>query len=443
VHYSKDDIGMREYEDIDAEMLSDRLKCARVRTLAFAHELNGEQLLGPMLRIINPPLWEIGHVGWFQEYWCLRYRDDGQVAGSILRNADELYNSATVPHDGRWNLPLPDITATLSYLQQVLDRVLERLDREGATEHLRYFIQLAAFHEEMHCEAFSYTRQTLGYPALRLGSARRQCCRAGGPWPGDVEISGGEFLLGAAPKDGFVFDNEKWAHPVLVGPFRMARAPVTNAEYAAFVEDNGYLRRELWSGEGWAWRMQTGASMPVYWKRDVSGWLQRIFDRWEPLQPYRPVVHVNWYEAQAYCNWSGRRLPTEAEWEYAAATFPGDSQAKRRHPWGNGNPLPSHANLHGVNEHCVDVAEYAQGDSAWGCRQMYGNVWEWTADWFSPYPGFVQDPYKEYSEPWFGDHKVLRGGSFATSATLLRNTWRNFYTPDRRDIYAGFRTCAP
>jgi len=415
---------------------------ARARTLALARDLSGEQLLGPRLSIVNPPLWEIGHLGWFQEHWCLRYEGDGRLRPSMLAHADDFYNSATVPHATRWDLPLPDFDATLGYLQRVLDRVLERIDREGATEHLRYFAQLAAFHEEMHCEAFTYTRQTLGYAAPDRGRQAGAAANAGA-WPGDVEIPGGEFMLGAAPDTGFVFDNEKWAHAVEVRPFCMARAPVTNVEFAAFVDDEGYRRRELWSDAGWQWREQTGAHAPVYWQKRDGEWLQRHYDTVVPIPPHHPVIHVNCYEAEAYCRWAGRRLPTEAEWEFAAATTPGLAGCKRRHPWGDAAPSARHANLFGVVGACADVAAFAEGDSGWGCRQMFGNVWEWTADWFGPYPGFEADPYKEYSAPWFGDHKVLRGGCFATRAGLLRTTWRNFYTPDRRDVFAGFRTCAP
>jgi len=425
----------------DAAGLRGMLLDARARTLEYARGLTGGQLLGPRLAIVNPPLWEVGHVGWFQEHWCLRYRADGGRAPSLIADADALYDSAKVPHDARWDLPLPDLEATLRYLDQVMESVLERLEREGATAHLAYFAQLAAFHEEMHCEAFTYTRQTLGYGAPRNAGAPG-AGGAGGPHPGDADVAGGEFELGADRQDGrFVFDNEKWAHPVKVAPFRIARAPVTNAEYAAFVEEGGYQRREWWCEEGWRWRQQSRAAAPVYWERRGGEWWQRRYDGLEPLPPDAPVIHVNWYEADAYCRWGGRRLPTEAEWEFAAAAAPG-KPAKRRYPWGDAEPGAGHANLFGVRGGCADVAAFEGGDSAWGCRQMFGNVWEWTADWFVPYPGFVRDPYKEYSEPWFGDHKVLRGGCYATRAGLLRNTWRNFYTPDRRDIFAGFRTCA-
>jgi iron(II)-dependent oxidoreductase len=158
-------------------------------------------------------------------------------------------------------------------------------------------------------------------------------------------------------------------------------------------------------------------------------------------------VHLSWYEAEAFCNWADRRLPTEAEWEAAASVAPandsrGGSDRRRHFPWGDEAPTPSRANLDWQNSGLVEVGAYERADSALGCRQMIGNVWEWTYSDFQAYPGFSPDPYKEYSMPWFGTHKVLRGGCWATSSLLIRNTWRNFYTPDRRDVWAGFRTCA-
>ena len=414
---------------------------ARARTLALVADLTGTQLIGPRLKIVNPPLWEMGHLAWFQERWCLRHVDGAnELLPSMLPQADRLYDSAAVAHATRWDLPLPALDATLDYMRRVLEHVLERIDsdRGGA---LDYFAQLAALHEEMHSEAFTYTRQTLGYPAPRVENAALPlsvCTSA----PGDAEISGGDLMLGAAPDSGFVFDNEKWAHPIRIEPFRMARTCVSNGELLAFVQDRGYARRGLWSAEGWRWRESEGASHPAYWREEAGGWHVRRYDAWEPLAMAAAVVHVNWHEANAYCQWAGRRLPTEAEWEYASAADPAGGTAKRRYPWGESAADTERANLFGASGDVVDVAALPQGDSPWGCRQMIGNVWEWTADNFNPYPGFVVDPYKEYSQPWFGDHKVLRGGCFATRAVLIRNTWRNFYTPDRRDVYAGFRTCA-
>ena len=204
---------------------------------------------------------------------------------------------------------------------------------------------------------------------------------------------------------------------------------MTQAEFAAFVDDGGYRRPDLWTTEGSAWRQRTGAVHPVHWRSASGGWERRVFDRWVAVsgQPHRPMLHVSAHEAEAWCRWAGRRLPTEAEWERAA----------------HGAPIDQRANLDLRIGDTVDVAAFAAGESACGCRQMIGNVWEWTTSSFGPYPGYVRDPYAEYSEPWFGgDHRVLRGGCFATRARLLRPTWRNFYPPERRDIWSGFRTCA-
>jgi gamma-glutamyl hercynylcysteine S-oxide synthase len=321
----------------------------------------------------------------------------------------------------------------------VLERVLERIgsDRDPS---LNYFAELAALHEEMHCEAFTYTRQTLAYPAP--GARFTSRCTAAVDCTGEVSLPARSFLLGATRDVPFVFDNEKWAHLVHVEPFVISSTCITNAQYSAFVDDRGYGRRELWCDEGWAWRIAAAAEHPVYWRKEGRSWYARRYDEWSALQADEPVIHVNWYEANAYCRWAGRRLPTEVEWECTASSVPGDNTTKRHYPWGAENPDATRANLYGAVDHVVPVSAYAAGDSAWGVRQLVGNVWEWTADAFKPYPGFVADPYKEYSEPWFGNHKVLRGGSFATRGHLIRNTWRNFYTPDRRDVFAGFRTCA-
>ena len=425
-----------------APALAERLCAARKRTLLLASDLTGGQLLGPQLSIVNPPLWEIAHVAWFQEYWCLRNRGEGGFTPSLVPAADALYNSALVPHVTRWTLPLLPFDAVLHFLEDVLARVLERLQREPSNTSLRYFAELAASHEEMHCEAFTYTRQTLGYAAPRDGV---KLVADGATYPGDAALPGGKYLLGARRGDDFVFDNEKWEHAVTLQPFALSRAAVTNRQFAEFVDDNGYARRELWSEEGWLWRTGAGALAPLYWLKRPAGWYQRVYADVEALAPQAAVMHVNWYEADAWCRWAGRRLPSEAEWEQAAATVPADpsgAQGKRRYPWGDQTVDVTRANLYAAGGAVAPVSAYAAGDSAWGCRQLFGNVWEWTADWFNAYPGYQRDPYQEYSEPWFGNHKVLRGGCFATSAALLRNTWRNFYTPDRRDVFAGFRTCA-
>ena len=429
-------------------MLADWLADARRRTLDLVADLDDDQLLGPHLPTVNPPLWEIGHLAWFCEKWVLRHAGKQPP---LWVDGDALYDSAAVAHATRWDLPLPSRARTLDYLRQVLEQVLDVLDR-APDATTTYFVLLAIFHEDMHGEAFFYTRQALGYPRPTLTQLSVQNADTSGlsqplndntgPLRGDTTMSGGTFLLGARADEAFVFDNEKWAHPVEIKPYAIARAPVTQAEFAGFVDEGGYAAPQFWNPAGWRWRQAAGATHPLYWKREGDRWLRRDFDRWLPLEPDRPVIHVNWFEAVAYCNWAGRRLPTEAEWEAAAACGPEAAGSRQRFPWGNQAPDPTRAQLDGYALDCRDVAELPAGDSACGCRQMIGNVWEWTASDFLPYPGFVADPYREYSEPWFSTHKVLRGGAWPTRARLLRNTWRNFYEPDRRDIWAGFRTCA-
>lgn len=418
------------------------LEDARERTLALVADVPDERLAVPRLRIINPILWELGHVAWFQEKWCLRRGG----APSLFRHADALYDSAAVAHDTRWELDIPTRAATLGYMRAVLDAVGEREARAGARPEDADFIRLALFHEDMHGEAMLYTRQTLAFP--RPPHVRSAPPARGGPFPGDAEIPAGRFRLGAEPGAfEFVFDNEQWAHDVAIErPFRVAKAPVTESEFAGFVDRGGYGRREFWSDAGWRWRHEAGASCPLYWTRSGDGrWFRRDFDRLVPLDEHLPVLHVNAFEAEAYCRFAGRRLPTEAEWEAAALAVPcgaGLGPGKRAFPWGDAAPAADVAALDLASIGRADVGAHAAGDSAFGCRQMIGNVWEWTSSPFEPYPGFAPGPYREYSEPWFGDHRVLRGGCFATRARLLRGTWRNFYTPDRRDVFAGFRTAA-
>jgi gamma-glutamyl hercynylcysteine S-oxide synthase len=451
-----------------------QIEDARARTLALIEGLDAAQLMGPRLAIVNPLRWEIGHAAYFYELWVLRHHF-GEPPGRP--DADRLYDSINIAHDTRWDLPLPSLPDTLTYMGDVLDRVCARLGNGTDDPRRDYLAQYALYHEDMHTEAFTYTRQTLGYPAPVIspfekggaGGISARLTTFGQPesplaplWEkgglsgdlnagypaGDAEIPGGTFVLGALPADGFCFDNEKWAHPVEVLPFRIARTAVSNGDYVAFVDDGGYRRPELWDPEGWQWRSAVGLDHPLYWRRTCSaGWEHRHFDHWESLPPNAAVIHVSWYEAHAYCRWAGRRLPTELEWEVAAA---GEANAdgtalapyKRRYPWGNAAPDPMRANLDGGALGTVDVAVLPAGDSAFGCRQMLGNAWEWTDTVFGPYPGFTPDMYQDYSQPLFGSTRVLRGGCWATRGRLIRNTWRNYYGPERNDVFAGLRTCA-
>ena len=357
--------------------LADWVRDARERTIGLVDDLDDSQLVVPYLPTIQPPLWELAHAVYFQEFWVLR-KGAGQKPSRP--DIDKLFDSISIDHEARWRL-VPERSEALAYAREVRDRVL---DLGNPSEELRYYITYSVFHEDMHVEALAYSRQALGYSAPKIAGAH-----SNGTAGGDAEFSGGTFQLGAPKDASFAFDNEKWAHEVEVKPFRISRAPVSQTEFARFVDDNGYRRDELWSDEGRKWRDAAQAEHPLYWRR---GWEHRKFDQWLPIDAKHPVMHLSWFEADAYCRWAKRRLPTEAEWEHAA-------------PASNG-------------------------------------VWEWTATTFAPYPGFTPDMYQDYSRTSFHTRKVLRGGSWATTARMMRPTLRNFYQPYRRDVFAGFRTCA-
>ena len=428
--------------------LIETLADARRQELELLDSIPDAQMLGMKAHFLEPPIWEMGHVGWFQEYWILRHLDQAET---LLPGSDRVYDSFNVSYKLRWDHAFPSRRETHTYLAEVLNRSIGRLDSREPTAQDAYFYTLAALHEDMHTENLTLILQTLGHARPKLSVVNPVY---GNPpvdftyTPHDVVIPGGTFLLGAMPDEPFVFDNEKWAHPVEVAPFRISSAPVTNAEFAAFVDDGGYRRRELWSRDGAYWRRHEGAKHPLFWSRGADGrWYERRFDQLVPLDPWHPVVYVNWYEAEAYCRWAHRRLPTEAEWEMAASAEPTPegravTARKRRFPWGNDPPTPARANLDYRAGGTIDVRALPAGDSPFGCRQMIGNIWEWVADTFAAYPGYVCDTYATYSQPYFGQKKVLRGGCWSTRSRLIRNTWRNFYKPHRRNLFGGFRTCA-
>jgi ergothioneine biosynthesis protein EgtB len=388
------------FRHMDPAQLAAALLGARDYTLSLFDSLEAagyaESHRVPRIDTLNPPLWELGHTAWFAEWYILREADSSHPAAarrpSLLALGDDWFDSNTVPHRTRWTLDLPSPGALKTYCREVLDRALDKLSREAADDGALYPYRLVLAHEDMHGEAFRYTLQTLGVPLAVPAPAHEG-------QGGEIAYPGGTIMLGGQQADGFVFDNEKNAHPVRVAPFSIDATLVTNAQYAEFVADGGYQYPRFWSAAGREWLLRVGRCAPRYWERDGKQWLVRRGDALALLAPFEPVRHVSLYEAQAYCMWAGRRLPGEAEWEFAATS--------------------------------------SQPGFRWGA------LWEWTASPFGPYPGFAADAYREYSAPWFGTHQVLRGASFATPLRLRSPHFRNFYLPGRDDIFSGFRTCAP
>ena len=388
-------------------VLAEALRGARQRSLALFAAY--EAALGKGMRVphspeLNLPLWELGHIGWFTDWWIARNpeRQLGTGANPFVdrlparldEQADALYDSSKVAHATRWALNLPDADAVRADLMTSLEHTLALLDNTPEDDTALYFFRLALFHEDMHAEAAVYMAQTLGFDPFSHGA------EAFAPTPMNettgLLLPATEWSMGRSG-DGFAFDNELAAHTVQVAAAIIDSAPVSWAAYLPFVESGAAEQRECWSEAGWAWRQAQSSGTPRYLRQGTKGWEALRWGEWQPLRLSDSACHLSAYEAEAWCRWAGRRLPTETEWEAAAHLLPGFE---------------------------------------------WGSVWEWTASAFEPFPGFEAHPYRDYSAPWFDGRPVLKGASPATVPRLRHPRYRNFFTSERNDILAGFRSVA-
>jgi iron(II)-dependent oxidoreductase len=255
-----------------------------------------------------------------------------------------------------------------------------------------------------------------------------------------VRFGGGRVRIGTNDRAA-AYDNERPQHELDVAPFTIDVYPVSNGDYLAFMRAGGYARRDLWSDSGWAWRNESQVDAPKYWTRDGDDWCVRVMDKVASVDPNLAVCHVCYHEAEAFARFAGKRLPTEFEWEVAAG-WNASAGRMQTYPWGEAPVTPELANVDQLSFSTAPLGAYATNRSPLGCYGMIGDVWEWTSSDFQPYPGYRTFPYPEYSEMFFGsEYKVLRGGSWATRPGVLRNSFRNWDYPIRRQIFAGFR-CA-
>ncbi|MGA2469359.1 MAG: ergothioneine biosynthesis protein EgtB [Solirubrobacteraceae bacterium] len=411
---------------------SDSLGRAREQTLALVAEVSDGDLERVHSPLMSPLVWDLGHIAAFEDLW-LAHRHGGLP----LLRADllDVYDAAETPRNRRGELPYLRRGEAERYLAAVRDRVQQL----GLADDER-FTELVARHERQHNETMLQTLALAGLHDWRppIRGHRPVALRAASGLE-LIDLDGASFPLGAPP-DGFAYDNEQPQHEVEVEAFAIGRVPVTNADWLAFIDDGGYERREWWSPEGWAWRTAEEVRRPLQW---LDGGLQRRLDGVAPVELTAPVVHVSCHEADAFARSRGVRLPTELEWELAASWDP-QRGVKRAWPWGAQAPTRRHANLIESAVFAPLPAEaLADGAAPCGALGMIGDVWEWTASDFRGYPGFRADPYPEYSEVFFGgDYRVLRGGSFATSAAVVSVTFRNWDFPRRRQIFAGLRVAA-
>lgn len=427
---------------LDPEALRRRaetvLRTARDRTHTLTSCVDENDLTAQHSPLMSPLVWDLAHIGNQEEQWLLR-AVGGQDA--LRPEIDSVYDAFEHPRAKRPTLPLLAPSEARGYVADVRNRVLDILERtelRGAPlVEAAFAFGMIAQHEQQHDETMLITHQLRRGPAALTAPPPPDT--SGAALPDEVLVPGGPFTMGTS-SEPWALDNERPAHHRLVPPFFIDTTPVTNGAYAHFIADGGYTERRWWTAEGWAHIQEHGLSAPLFWRREGGQWLRRSFGVTEPVPPEEPVLHVSWYEADAYARWAGRRLPTEEEWEKAARHDP-ESGRSRRYPWGDADPSPDHANLGQRHLRPALAGSYPQGASPLGVRQLIGDVWEWTSSDFLPYPGFTVFPYPEYSQVFFGPaYKVLRGGSFAVDAVACRGTFRNWDLPIRRQIFSGFRT---
>jgi len=416
---------------------------ARERTLLLVEGLSDEDLLRQHDPLMSPILWDLGHIAHFEELW-LTQNLDGPIEFSEMPG---IYNPFEHPRATRAALPLPAIDAMRERLAEIREKVLTRLGRpdfDNGNPLLAagYVYHMVLQHEYQHNETILQTLQLKTgepyHPALRRAAPQIMGDRLS--LEGMVDIPAGEYTVGTDDRT-VAYDNERPRNVVTVPAFRIDRRPVTNGDYLEFMSDGGYRDERLWNMAGREWLEETRCTAPKHWTREGEAWIVRSMDRVSLVDSRRPVCHVSWHEAAAFARWAGKRLPTETEWEIAASWDPGKGAAT--FPWGDQEATAQDANVDQLSFETAPVGAYARNVSPLGCYGMIGDVWEWTSSDFTGYPGFESFPYQEYSEAFFGpEYKVLRGGSWATRPGAIRNTFRNWDYPIRRQIFSGFRCAA-
>jgi gamma-glutamyl hercynylcysteine S-oxide synthase len=438
-------LATRQVEEIIEEMGRTRERTLALFDLAREEDLQQSPGFG-----FRPIIWHLAHIGVFEAYWLLQ-RLRGEEA--LDERYQRIFDPISTPREE--SRSLPPRREMEAYLARVRARVLEqladtRLDEDDPLVRDAYIFRLVLEHEQQHQETLAYLFQLLspakktrpaGIRTLEGCAPRHPLTTLPAPTREMASIAEGDFLLGATGA-GFAYDNELPPHTVHVPAFKLDKLLTTNEEYAHFIGEGGYRRRQWWSDEGWAWRERENLNAPLYWTQQNGGWrVQRMFDEgW--LEPEHPVTGVSWHEAEAYARFMNKRLPTEAEWEKAAVGSASNGE-KRRFSWGDEEPRPALCNFNYHFWGTTPVGSFPAGASDCGCLDMSGNVWEWTSSPFMGYPNFKAFPYPEYSQEWFDrDHRVLKGGSWATQASTLRISFRNFFRRHFRIAFAGIRCAA-
>ncbi len=410
------------------------LEEARDRTLTLVASLSTDDLERVHSPLMSPLVWDLAHIAAYEDLWLVhRYGERPLLRDDLA----DTYDAFETPRSVRGDIELLGAAQAREYLEEIRSRTLEVIDERGVGDGTLH--EMVLRHEHQHNETMFQTLQLANLRDYELADQRGLPASPDPAFTGleMVEVPAGPCTIGARAR-GFAYDNERPRHRTDVRGYLLGRTPVTNATYLTFVEGGGYERREWWSEEGWAWKEQYDITRPGAWTADLGA--EWRLGQLAPLDPDRPVVHVSWFEADAFARAHGARLPTEVEWE-KAATWDQEADAARSYPWGTEPPVPGrHGNLDQLGCGTAPAGAHPEGASPYGCLGMIGDVWEWTASTFNGYAGFAAYPYREYSEVFFGDgYRVLRGGSWATRTRVATSTFRNWDHPQRRQIFAGLR----
>ena len=414
----------------------------RERTQEIVRNLEKDDYIVQTAPYTSPPKWHMGHVSWIYEAIISKISEEYEFySKDFSRYLNSYYQQFGKPHDKarRGIVSRPTLDEITEYYGKVSGRVEEFIRNTDLDEEQTRLVAMGVHHECQHQELMVYDLQHM------LASRYRPARRLAAPFPtvhrrGPVRMRGGLYVLGYGG-DGYCYDIELPEHKVYTEEYEIDAFPVTNGDYMRFIEDGGYGSYKFWLSDGWEKVKENGWEFPMYWERNGDAWMIDDLSGRRKVDPAEPVCHVSFYEADAYCRWAGRRLPTEAEWEKTACW---DEQSRRKtiFPWGNEPAGPERANL--LESHvwrCSKIGSYPSGASPAGCHQMIGDVWEWTASEFVGYPGF-RTGFEEYNDKWFTNQKVLRGGSFGTPAISIRSSYRNFFRLDERWLFSGFRSAA-
>jgi ergothioneine biosynthesis protein EgtB len=438
-----------------SQSIGELYKSVRARTLEIVAPLEIEDYVIQTAEFMSPPRWHIGHTSWFFETVLQKFQPGYRIySDDFLFYFNSYYEGfgARIERPKRGTRSRPTVAETKQYrahideqMTRFMETVLSRDDRDDIFS----IVRLGLEHEMQHQELVVYDIKHL--LCDQFDAPMKPLPKSVENVSGMVDVEGGLFELGYAERGSspavtegvgdFAWDNEKPAHKVWLEDFQLDRAPVSVGDYLNFMNDSGYKDFRWWHSAGWEKVNTEHWQAPLYWEQRDTEWMIRDFAGLHPAidKANEPVSHVSFLEASAYAKWAGKRLPTEAEWEKAATLFCDDS--KKNFPWGNASPEESRANLFENGLWSVaPIGAFPKGESANGCHQMIGDVWEWTTSDYTPYPGFKSD-FDEYNDKWFVGQKVLRGGSFATPQIHIRSTYRNFFHPEERWMIAGFR-CA-